>query len=63
VTVPSIPDDPFVKPLAAAAAKAKVAAPAKPKVQQVAMIDRVSPRDAARIVAIKYPTPESRKHP
>jgi hypothetical protein len=58
VTVPSIPDEPFVKPLAAVAAKAKVADPAKPKIQQVAMIDRVTKREAATIIAT-----ESRKRP
>ena len=67
VTVPSIPDEPFVKPLAAVVAKAKTADPAKPKIQRVAMIDQVSPRDAARIKAIKSPAPatasESRKRP
>ncbi len=63
VTVPSIPDEPVVKPLAAAVAKAKPVNPAKPKVQQVAMVERVSSRDAARITAIKSPAPESRKRP
>ncbi len=55
VTVPSIPDDPFVKPLAAAAAKAKAA---KPKVERVAMVIPVTKREAAAIIK-----PESRKRP
>jgi hypothetical protein len=67
VTVPSIPDEPFVKPLATVVAKAKAAVLANPRIQQVAMIDRVSPRDVARIKAIKSPAPttapESRKRP
>lgn len=63
VTVPSIADEPVVQPLTAAIAKAKIADPAKPKVQQVAMVERVSPRDAARITAIKSPAAESRKRP
>jgi hypothetical protein len=55
VTVPSIPDDPFVKPLAAAAAKAKAT---KQNAQRVAMVIPVTKREAAIIAK-----PESRKRP
>ena len=55
VTVPSIPDDAFAKPLAAAT---KTAAVAKPKIQRVAMLVPVTKREAAMITQ-----PESRKRP
>ena len=53
VTVPSIPDEPVLKAVVATVAKAKINVPAKVKVQQVAMVDVISPRDAALIKAIK----------
>jgi hypothetical protein len=52
VTVPSIPEDPFTKPVVAAAAAVK------PKLQRVAMIDRVTAPDAKRITQA-----EDRKRP
>jgi type II secretory pathway pseudopilin PulG len=67
VTVPSIPDEPLLKTVAATVAKAKINDAAKVKIQQVAMVDVISPRDAARITAIRSPSPtakvESRKRP
>jgi type II secretory pathway pseudopilin PulG len=51
VTVPSIPDDPFVKPIAKTTT-------AKPAVQRVAMVIPVTKREAAIIAK-----PEERKRP
>lgn len=51
VTVPSIPDDPFVKPIAKAVTD-------KPAVQRVAMVIPVNKREAAAIAK-----PEDRKRP
>jgi type II secretory pathway pseudopilin PulG len=51
VTVPSIPDDPFVKPIAKTTT-------IKPAVQRVAMVIPVTKREAATITK-----PESRKRP
>lgn len=57
VSVPSIPDEPMLKTAAATVAKAKIADPAKVKLQPVAMVAAISPRDAAKITAMKSLAP------